>query len=96
VGVCVVYAKPDDVTERDWTMYLARHQDGVSASGLARTHGIRPRRVLTICRRVVFKMAEGFLATHSPDEALRVAEQQVPIGDAYRDEWLWSRQQRDA
>jgi hypothetical protein len=50
--------------------------------------------VLTICRRVVFKVAEGLLATHPPDEALRLAEWHVPIGEAYREEWLLLRKKR--
>jgi hypothetical protein len=90
----VVYAKPDDVSERDWAIYVARHRDGVGTPTLGKTHGIRPGRVLTICRRVVFKVAEGLLATHPPAEALGLAEWHTPITAAYRDEWLWLQEQR--
>jgi hypothetical protein len=90
----VDYTRPEDVSERDWAIYLARHRDGVGTPTLARLHGIRAGRVLTICRRVVFKVAEGLLATHAPAEALQLAEWHVPVAEAYREEWLWLREKR--
>jgi hypothetical protein len=92
----VVYVKPDDVTDQDWAIYVARHRDGATGQEWAQSHGLGQVRVFTICRRVIFKVAEGFLSTYQPEDALRLAEWQVPISDAFRDEWLWLRKKREA
>jgi Mor family transcriptional regulator len=70
VSAPVAYTKPDGVSDRDWAIYLARHRDGASGTELAETYHLRQARVYMICRRVVFKVAEGFLATHPPGVAL--------------------------